>query len=525
MSSNYCFPTIGELVKFIYEISSILSDKNDPEAVTQKKTFQKSIQRLSKEEGELEKNYFSSMEQYLKKFHQYIGCRRSADALAGLFQDVFAVYKSVIKSDGVFLIKKENIKWFIDSYLITRVVLSTHKQHLRFNIAEEKYNYPRDEFWFLPKVAQEGTKEKIRWPLSIALEWIYEITSTTQTRFHYPDKSKRSENLIQKRNFENANKWSNNQSNPTWNDLHTNITTSFEVLKLSNNSISLSKRTNILLILFIAHVSTNVGKRILKEYGMSYLKSVLERYKEYSEYIKKDNNEIKEEIEKVQSLKNGKLLNTLERDRLCLELVPHYWRYQADISQEFAVIYQQYIFNNKKPSEEIMNEWCQSYSEFLVKTSIKDVDTSGKVVPPILLFTLTKDGLSLINRYEPQKYEKFIADLEASDFNEVLKWLLLWVKAERCLIQKKPEEAFKLYEKAFEEAKYAIGNKQYKLVNKFLSTCAKQDKYQQFKKAMAWAYFIGIDIQIIRGIESFDYQNSEHMKFAFNFFKKANFIN
>ena len=68
MSSKYCFPSIGELVQFIYEISSLLSDKNDPEAVKRKKTFQKSIQRLSKEEGELEENYFSSMGAIFKDF-------------------------------------------------------------------------------------------------------------------------------------------------------------------------------------------------------------------------------------------------------------------------------------------------------------------------------------------------------------------------------------------------------------------------------------------------------------------------
>ena len=141
-----------------------MSDKNDPEAKKQKKSFQKSIQRLSKEEGELEENYFSSMEQYLKIFQQYIGCRRSANALAEVFQEIFAMYKAVIKSDAIFLSKKENIKWFIDSCLLSRVVLSVHKNYLCFNIAEENYNYPKDDFWFLPKIIKEGDKDKIRSP-------------------------------------------------------------------------------------------------------------------------------------------------------------------------------------------------------------------------------------------------------------------------------------------------------------------------------------------------------------------------
>ena len=142
----------------------------------------------------------------------------------------------------------------------------------------------------------------------------------------------------------------------------------------------------------------------------------------------------------------------------------------------------------------------------------------GCVKPPELLFRLTVDGISLINKFELQKYEKFVADLEASNFNEVLKWLLFWIKAERCLSQKMPQEAFKFYKKAFEEAKYSAGNKQYKLVNKYLSACANQNNYVEFKKAIAWAYFIGIEIQIIRGIEDFDYQDTKHMKFAFDLF-------
>lgn len=165
----------------------------------------------------------------------------TADALAEIFQDIFAVYKSVVKSDATFLSKKDNIKWFIESYLISRLVLSTHKQYLSFNIAEEKYNYPKDEFWFLPQFSQEEGEVKIKWPLSTTLEWVYEVTNTTQTRFHYPDMSSKSENIIRKRNLENANKWTNNQSNPTWNDLYNNIQESFDALEDNEKPVSQSK--------------------------------------------------------------------------------------------------------------------------------------------------------------------------------------------------------------------------------------------------------------------------------------------
>jgi len=93
------------------------------------------------------------------------------------------------------------------------------------------------------------------------------------------------------------------------------------------------------------------------------------------------------------------------------------------------------------------------------------------------------------------------------------------------LVSKNTRRGFRLYKKAFKEAKYSAGNKQYKLVNKYLSACANQNNYVQFKKAMAWAYFIGIEIQVIGGIEDFDYQDSKHMKFAFDLFKKTSFIN
>jgi len=57
------------------------------------------------------------------------------------------------------------------------------------------------------------------------------------------------------------------------------------------------------------------------------------------------------------------------------------------------------IFNNKKPSEKVINEWCQRYAEFLVGTSFENWGLMGSVEPPELFFRLTVDGISLVNKY------------------------------------------------------------------------------------------------------------------------------
>lgn len=277
-------------------------------------------------------------------------------------------------------------------------------------------------------------------------------------------------------------------------------------------------------MLFIAHISTNLGKKICKTYGVPYLKDVINRYQEYSAFIRNDDQEIKEIIEnkKVQSFKSGKMINSAEEELMWLDLVPQYWSIK---SNEFAAIYQQCLVNQAEPSENIINEWNFRYGKFLVQSSMKDIALMELTQPTPQFSKLATDGLLLVNDYDSEKFEKLVTQVKASGSNETLRWLLLWIKAENELRNKKSEEAFELFKKAFEEAKYSAGNKQYKLVNKYISICAKQNKFKAFKKGVAWANFIGLDIRILRSIDDFNYQDSKHIEQAFDLFKKIALIN
>jgi len=55
-----------------------------------------------------------------------------------------------------------------------------------------------------------------------------------------------------------------------------------------------------------------------------------------------------------------------------------------------------------------------------------------------------------------------------------------------------------LFKQAFGQAKYRAGKSQYKLVIQYLEICAKNDQKRNFKKAVEWVNYLGIQVRWFR---------------------------
>ena len=94
-----------------------------------------------------------------------------------------------------------------------------------------------------------------------------------------------------------------------------------------------------------------------------------------------------------------------------------------------------------------------------------------------------------------------------------------WLRAVFCYRAEKYDEAFGYFKKAFSNAQYRAGTNQYKLVNQYVEVSAKLDKWQQFKKGVEWATYLGIKVRWIRDEE----QIQENLRNAYNILKVANY--
>jgi hypothetical protein len=58
------------------------------------------------------------------------------------------------------------------------------------------------------------------------------------------------------------------------------------------------------------------------------------------------------------------------------------------------------------------------------------------------------------------------------------------------------------------------------LVNQYIESCAKADKWRDFKKGIAWANYLGIEVRWLRGMDD---ESDETLRGIFELFKKIRY--
>ena len=129
-------------------------------------------------------------------------------------------------------------------------------------------------------------------------------------------------------------------------------------------------------------------------------------------------------------------------------------------------------------------------------------------------FALKKNNASMLT--ELVGYQKVVKD---NGLYGQLEWLCNWILGVYYYRQKEYEIALPYYQRAFEAAKYSAGKDQYLLINQYIEVCAKNDKWVDFKKGIAWANYIGIEVRWYRGID----ESNEPLKNTYQMMKIANY--
>lgn len=525
--TNHRFPTLGQTIRYAFDVCGVLPRKRgEPDGLSEddKKRMQKRLERLAKEEGRLTENCGAAIEELGSIISATLASPKLALWLGEVSMDLFDVYNAVIRTEGTYLTERDAVRWFCRTHAVPRLVLSVRKHLLRFNVMSEGLLTPPEADWYLPTV----TDEKTTWPLEKAMHWAYAVCDTNQTNFHYPGKNTRSagpECPEQTQNLENAGSWRTGRRTPSWNSLHWNFSRSFERLASvpdakHRREIPEKLRTNILHVLFVARLSTDICRSISDTYDPAFLSQLVSQYQQHDAWLAPEIDRLQEGLQGHLSALAGR---TGDTNRLWWELSEPYWKWFADRLLACAYEMQPLLAHGDRTSlsEETIASLITKYGEYPVRR-ILDASEMGRDFPaPPAFDEAVSAGIELkgsplcsddeIDAYEP--------DLQRSAHDACLPWMVPWLRAVVRYRREDFQSAFLHAEQAFEQAKYSAGGKQYALVNLYIELAAKMDRWQSFKKGVEWANFLGIPVRWLRD----DEPTEDRLRGVFELMKPARY--
>ena len=230
------FPTLGEVVKYTFRATGIIPSKYEHHnslSDKEKKCYQKALERLAAEEGDINKNFQKLGDIFIQVISANIKNRKVLHVLSHIIADLVEVYGVVITDDGTYQDKKSSLRWMLSSYFIPRLIISIHKHPVRANLASEGFIYPAEPYWFLPTV--DGNS--ITWPLGKAMAWVYQLSGVSQTQFHYPVKGADSNDHLKANQLENAQNWITGKHIPSWEGLQRNFSKALEAYPRADASV------------------------------------------------------------------------------------------------------------------------------------------------------------------------------------------------------------------------------------------------------------------------------------------------
>ena len=520
------FPTIGEVVREIFNCSGLLPQKEDPNnsilSVSDKKTLQMQLKRLADESSKIDGKLDELLITLKKLLIKAIPNERVACMVMEFVEEILVTYKAVLKDDGTYLSKKKTTQWFIKVYLLDRLVISFYKNYLRFNVVDEKLNVPELISWALP----ETNSKKTTWPLAHAWKFIYSSLSISQSGFHNPDKDAGDYKAIQ--NLEKAQRWVAGKQLPSISSLYTNLDYSLGLLNKSKDAkthraVNAKQVNEFKLMLFIARASTFFFIEVQKSFGDDFLLNVCAHIKGQSGRLKRINKKLGTELDSIKE--NYIDLTRVEVDEINFQHVSQSWQHYAIQQRDGASALQDYIevdaFKDLSGREAAMVH-ISCVGSLTAYTLLETDRFNIKDKMPTSFPEFFGRGLKLKNSISSlTQAEKFESELRQKGLEDTLGWLCDWAYANFYYRREDNVNANVFYKKAFSKAKYSAGGHQYKLVNQYIESCAKSNKYRDMKKAVAWANYLGIKVRWLRGWD--DPESEESLNGLFNLMGQDNF--
>ena len=521
MNYEYGFPAIGEVAKELFACAGFLPTKNDSLGIicseTEKKSIQTRLRRLANESSELRRNLDQLLGLFEELTRETTGSDRLAHAVRESIADALEQYRDLIRTQISHLSKQDTLRFLLLTSIPERVILSYQKNALIFNVKATGYQFPEDRTWWLPSFDEQ----RIQWPLAKAFQWIYETVETSQTRFHFPNHGDYEDYRL-KQNYENAWRWTSNKRFPSLSAILNNLDESTEAMRTTKNvayrrEISPQLKNNFSTVLAVARFTTAAFRRIEKTYGRDVLYAISETLRKQDRRLRRNHKRFEQTLDRklvANNVRNAQAVDT------AWELnTRQFWKNRSGNliagAQQLA---------NLQKTDSVPSE---NFSKFRVYIRLLGIhgaysvilnDAHAKEIYPTQTFLASLQiGLRLKNHAQSlSEIEKLEGKIN-SNGDEALGWITEWARATHLYRKEQYSEAAAHFKRAFELGKYSAGENQYKLVNQYIEICAKVQNWEEFKRGVAWAGYLGFSTRWLRDKE----ETEENLKFAYELLKMA----
>lgn len=515
------YPTLGDIAKALFEHTGILPQKYDCSSIMSDETMKKSIQtqlrRLAKEDGELTANFMALVELLAFSILEATGSLKVMYAFTNTIDDTLFQYKDFLRGDSTFLSKSDSIQWLLKNRLVDRMILSYQKNILKHNVATELNISPSDKYWWLPDVQGKS----ITWPISTVFNWMYDVTKTNQTRFHFPDYGF-TDNYRLSQNLENASRWSTAKNLPSWANLLQNLSDSLSAMEQTKSiahkrSIDTKTRNCFRIILFLARFSTSIFVELEKQYGVEFVSDLVNKLKKQDYRLNRIHSNFKNIVKEELSLHD--VIDPMSIDRRWFDETQAFWELKAlEIEHNTSYICSTLTVESSNTFSFNDLKSCLTYLDaFALSPLIAQAKSDVRSLAPQMYFELLSKGLALRKNSELSKdlISQFINEIKVAGLDGSFLWLTNWMWGTYHYRRAEDNLAFPFYLDAFENGKYSAGHNQYLLVNQFVECCAKNNKWRDFKRGIGWADYLGIKVRWYRGFD----KSENPIKSAFEMLK------
>ncbi|MEZ9512163.1 hypothetical protein AB4383_17915 [Vibrio breoganii] len=511
IKQQYRFPTIGEIVKELFNATGLLSQKHNLTSVIvcekHKKSIQRSLERLAKEDSKIGDQLDDALDMLANILYELIDDEKFTLAFMASIQDALEQYKDLIRGDATYLSLANSIKWVIQNRLVDRLLTSLFKNTLAFRVDVFENGIPDDQFWWLPEFDSQRNKWNL--PITKVWQWIYHSQGVSQTHFHNPIRSDTSyqinKHLLEKykqyeRNLESAQRWTSCIQLPSTHTLFKNLNDSLDAQPYcfdSNKRQLKSYKT----MLFISRLSTYCSNRIQEIYGNDVLHQLVRDLKKQYGRYERETSGYRYEVDKHMSTRTARHSDYVNAWG---DLTRELWWYRADDLIKRLPKVEEYLRRHGA----LMSKHSQI--KFLVNnlgssnvySLINQERHNPREAIPTRFPELFTRGLNIKKQATLlQEIQEYRTDTESAGLQGLLCWVVEWAFATYYYRQEIYDKAHHHYIQAFQLARYTAGNQQYALVNQYIESCAKAKDYKGFKKAIAWANYLGIKVRWLRGMD------------------------
>ncbi|EJM7852133.1 hypothetical protein BBL91_06950 [Vibrio parahaemolyticus] len=508
---QYRFPTIGEIVKELFNATGLLPQKHNLTSVIacekHKKSIQKSLERLAKEDSKIGEQLDDALDILANILYELIEDEKFTLAFMASIQDALEQYKDLVRGDGTYLSLVNTIKWVIQNRLVDRLLTSLFKNTLAFQVDVFENEIPDDQFWWLPEFDSLSNK----WNLPITKVWqcIYHSQGASQTHFHNPVRGdisyQRNKLLLEKykqyeRNLEAAQRWTSGIQLPSTHTLFKNLNDSLAAQSycFDGNDRQLK---NYKTMLFISRLTTYCSKRIQETYGDDVMHQLVRDLKKQYVRYEKETSGYRYEVEKHLSTRT---LRSSDYMNAWCDLSRELWWFRADDLIKRLPKVEEYLrrHSSQMSIHKQIKLLVNNLGASNVYTLINQERYSPREAIPTKFPELYMRGLDLKKKSTSLKeIREYHIEVESAQLQGPLRWLVEWAFAAYYYRQETFDKAHPHYTQAYQLARYTAGNQQYSLVNQYIESCAKAKDYKGFKKAIAWANYLGIKVRWLRGMD------------------------